>query len=151
MLGITLDLCFLISIRLRLLFRSFLILFKGFAAVLSPPLVLLLRRLFELKDLDNNTVWSYVGSEEGFQQLRRMLKWSRVPVHLEHVPPLRLSQSFSCCYIVDHFYDHSSDLLSTLYKFQRQGAVVLSRLRWCELVLQRFSELLTDSISDGCF
>ena len=134
-------------------FRSFLIPFMGSLAVLSPPLVLLLRRLFEIKDLDNNTVWSYVGSEEGFQQLRRMLKWSRVPVHLEHVPPLRLSQSFSCCYIVDHFYDHSSDLLSTLYKFQQQGAVVLSRLRWCELVLQRFpSELLTESdLLDGCF
>ena len=76
--------------------------------------------------------------KKAFNSCERMLKWSRVPVHLEHVPPLRLSQSFSCRYIVDHFYDHSSDLLSTLYKFQRQGAVVLSRLRWCELVLSDF-------------
>ena len=73
----------------------------------SPLLLLLLSRLFELKDLDN-TVWSYVGSEEGFQQLRGMLKFSRVPVHLEHVLPLHISRSTSSQFVVDHFYDHSS-------------------------------------------
>ena len=45
----------------------------------------------------------------------------------------------------------SSVLLSSLY--QLAGAVVLSRLSWCELVLQRFPpELLTDSdLLDGFF
>ena len=133
--------------------RSFLIPFLGSLAVLSPLLLLLLRRLLGLKDLDNHMVWSYVGSEEGFQQLRGMLKWSRVQVRLEHVLPQQLSQSNSSQYIVDHFYDHSFALLSTLYHFQRQGAAVLSRLYWCELVLQRFpSDLLTESdLLDGFF
>ena len=112
-----------------------------------------MRRFFELKDLDNNSVWSYVGSEEGFQQLREMLKWSRVPVHLEHVLPLQISHSCSSQFIVDHFYDHPPALLAALYRFQQQGAVVLTRLSWCELVLQRFpSELLAESdLLDGCF
>ena len=133
-------------------FRSFLIPFLGSLAVFSPLLLLFLRRLFELKDLDNS-VWSYVGSEEGFQQLREMLKWSRVQVHLEHVLPPQIGQSDSSQFIVDHFYEHSSAFLSILYQYQRQGAVVLSRLSWCELVLQRFPpELLTESdLLDGCF
>lgn len=133
--------------------RSFLIPFLGSLAVLSPLLLLLLRRFFQLKDLDNNSVWSYVGSEEGFQQLREMLKWSRVPVHLEHVLPLQISHSCSSQFIVDHFYDHPPALLAALYRFQQQGAVVLTRLSWCELVLQRFpSELLAESdLLDGCF
>ena len=133
-------------------YRSFLIPFLGSLAVFSPLLLLLLSRLFELKDLDN-TVWSYVGSEEGFQQLRGMLKLSRVPVRLEHVPPLRIRCSTSSQFVVDHFYDHSSVLLSNLYRFQQQGAVILSRLSWCELVLERFpSELLAESdLLDGCF
>ena len=133
-------------------FRSFLIPFLGSLAVLSPLLLLLLHRLFELKDLDNLS-WSYVGSEDGFQQLRDMLKWSRVQVHLEHVLPSQINQSCSSQFVVDHFYDHSSVLLSALYKFQRKGYVVLSRLSWCELVLQRFPpELLTESdLLDGCF
>ena len=133
-------------------FRSFLIPFLGSLAVLSPLLLLLLRRLFELKDLDNSS-WSYIGSEEGFQKLGDMLKWSRVQVHLEHVLPSQINQSFSSQFVVDCFHGHSPELLSTLCHFQRQGAVVLSRLSWCELVLQRFPpELLTESdLLDGCF
>ena len=132
-------------------FRSFLFLL-GSLAVLSPLLLLLLRRLFELKDLDNSS-WSYIGSEEGFQKLGDMLKWSRVQVHLEHVLPSQINQSFSSQFVVDYFYGHSPELLSTLCHFQRQGAVVISRLSWCELVLQRFPpELLTESdLLDGCF
>ena len=134
-------------------FRSFLIPFLGSLAVLSPLLSLLLRRVFELKDLDCNLVWSYVGSEEGFHQLREMSKWSRVPVSLEHVLPLQISNSCSSRFIVDRFYSHSSALLSVMYQFQQRGAVVLSRLSWCESVLQRFpSELLNESdLLDGCF
>ena len=133
-------------------FRSFLIPFLGSLAVLSPLLLLLLHRLFELKDLDN-LCWSYVGSEDGFQQLRDMLKWSRVQVRLEHIFPSEVEQSCSSQFVVDHFYGHSPVLLSALYKFQRKGRVVLSRLSWCELVLQRFPpELLSESdLLDGGF
>ena len=133
-------------------FRSFLIPFLGSLAVLSPLLLLLLRRLFELKDLDNSS-WSYLGSEEGFQQLVDMLKWSRVQVRLERVLPSQINQSISSRFIVDHFYIHSPALLTSLYQLQRQGVVVLNRLLWCEMVLQRFpSELLTESdLLDGCF
>ena len=120
--------------------------------MLSPLLLLLLHRLFELKDLDNLS-WSYVGSEDGFQQLRDMLKWSRVQVRLEHILPSEAEQSCSSQFVVDHFYGHSPVLLSALYKFQRKGRVVLSRLSWCELVLQRFPpELLSESdLLDGGF
>ena len=133
-------------------FRSFLIPFLGSLSVLSPLLLELLRRLFELKDLDNLS-WSYIGSEEGFQQLGDMLKWSRLQVRLEHVLPSQINQSSSSRFIVDHFYSHSPVLLSALYQLQRKGAVVLSRLSWCEMVLQRFPpDLLTESdLLDGCF
>ena len=104
-------------------FRSFLIPFLGSLAVLSPLLLLLLHRLFELKDLDNLS-WSYVGSEDGFQQLRDMLKWSRVQVRLEHILPSEVEQSCSSQFVVDHFYDHSPVLLSALYKFQRKGCLL---------------------------
>ena len=134
-------------------FRSFLIPFLVLLAVTSPLLILLLRRLFELNDLSSNSVWSYVGSEDGFRQLQKMLKWSRVHVILEHVLPHQISQSCSSQFIVNHFYDHSSSLLSALYRLQQQGSVVINRLLWCELVLQRFpSEVLTESdLLDGGF
>ena len=128
-LGITLfHLCLFNTDSVQASLRSFLIPFLGSLAVLSPLLLLFLRRLFDLKDLDNSSVWSYVGSEQGFQQLRGMLMWSRVPVRLEHVLPSEIQQSCSSQFIVDHFYDHSSFLVSVLYQYQQEGAVVLSRL-----------------------
>ena len=73
-------------------------------------------------------------------------------VRLEHILPLHivallLLSSLSITFMIILLF------VVNLYQFQRQGAVILSRLSWCELVLQRFpSELLAESdLLDGCF
>ena len=91
-----------------------------------------------LRDLRQNSVWSYIGSDAGFQQLQDMLTWTRVQVSLEHVLPHQINQNSTSQYIVDHFHEQSSAVLEKLYRCQKKGSVVLSRLAWCELVLQRF-------------
>ena len=119
-------------------FRNFLIPFLGSLAISSPFLQLTICRLSIIQDRDNKSTWSYVGSDLGFQQLQDMLKWSRVHVRIERVCPEHLSQTFSAQYIVDQFYGQSPAVLKALSKYQFEGSLVLSRLVWCEMVLQRF-------------
>ena len=119
-------------------FRNFLIPFLGSLAISSPFLQLTICRLSVIQDRDNKSTWSYVGSDLGFQQLQDMLKWSRVHVRIERVCPEHLSQTFSAQYIVDQFYGQSPAVLKALSKYQFEGSLVLSRLVWCEMVLQRF-------------
>ena len=95
-------------------------------------------RLSAIQDRDNKSTWSYVGSDLGFQQLQDMLKWSRVYVRIERICPEYLSQTCSAQYIVDQFYGQSPAVLKALSKYQFEGSLVLSRLAWCEMVLQRF-------------
>lgn len=126
-------------------FRSFLIPFLSSLAVLSPIVQLTICRLSAARDRGINATWSYVGSELGFQQLQGMLKWSRVQVRMERVFPENLSKAFSANFIVDRFYGQPPATLKALSRYQSKGSVVLSRLSWCEVVLQRFpSELLSD-------
>ena len=126
-------------------FRSFLIPFLGALAVLSPFVQLIIRRLSAIKGQDRNLTWSYVGSDRGFCQLKEMLKWSRVHVFVKHVSPNKLGETFCYQYIVDNFHNQPSDVLRVLSRRQLQGSVILSRLAWCEVVLQRFpSELLSE-------
>ena len=126
-------------------FRSFLIPFLGSLAVLSPIIQLTICRLSAVRDRGINATWTYVGSELGFQQLEGMLKWSRVQVRMEHVFPENLSKIFSANFIVDRFYGQPPSTLKALSHYQSKGSVVLSRLSWCEVVLQRFpSDLLSD-------
>ena len=134
-------------------FRSFLIPFLGLLAIFSPLVQLAIRRLFALKDFHRYTKWSYIGSHTGYQHLQETLKWSRVQVCLEHVLPHEIDSASSYQYIVDHFYDQPAFLLETLYRYQQQGSVVLSRLSWCELVLQRFPPEFLDGgdLLDGRF
>ena len=119
-------------------FRNFLIPFLGSLAISSPFLQLTICRLSVIQDRDNKSTWSYVGSDLGFRQLQDMLKWSRVHVRIERVCPENLSQTFSAQYIVDQFYGQSPAVLKALSKYQFEGSLVLSRLAWCEMVLQRF-------------
>ena len=138
-------------------FRSFLIPFLGSLAVLSPFVQLTICRLSAIRD---NSTWTYVGTDLGFQRLQVMLKWSRVQVRVEHVRPENLSKMLSDQYIVDRFHGQPSDVLKTLSQYQSKGSLVLSHLAWCEVVLQRFpSELLSEeellagrfSIAKGTF
>ena len=126
-------------------FRSFLIPFLGSLAVLSPFVQLTIHRLSVIKGQDRNLTWSYVGSDLGFRQLKNMLKWSRVHVFIKHVSPDGLGEAFCCQYIVDDFHNLPPGVLRVLCRHQLQGSIVLSRLAWCEVVLQRFpSELLSE-------
>ena len=133
--------------------QSFLIPFLGLLSVLSPLVQFSLSSIMSLRDLRQNSVWSYIGSDSGFQQLQDMLTWTRVQVSLEHVLPHQINQNSTSQYIVDHFHEQSSAVLEKLYRCQKKGSVVLSRLAWCELVLQRFpSELLSEGdLLEGCF
>ena len=133
--------------------RSLLIPFLGLLSVLSLFLQLIIHRLSILQEHDQNSTWFYIGTKESYQRLEDMLKWSRVHTRIVHVHPHQLENTFSSKYIVDRFHEQSSSVLGALYQFQRQGAVVLSRLSWCEMVLQRFpSELLSDvDLLDGRF
>ena len=73
-----------------------------------------------------------------------MLKWSRLRVRMEYVEPENLCKTFSTQYIVDQFHNQPSGLLKTLCEQQSKGSLILSRLAWCEAVLQRFPpELLS--------
>lgn len=134
-------------------FRSFLIPFLGALAVLSSLAQLTICQLSEIQSKDRNSTWSYVGSKLGFQQLQDMLKWSRVRVRVEHILPDVLGETFSSHFIVDQFHGQPSRVLNILYQYQLQGAVILNRLSWCEVVLQRFpSELLSEEdLLAGCF
>lgn len=134
-------------------FRSFLIPYLGSLSVLSSLIQLTISRLSAIQDRDRNSVWFYVGSEAAFRQLEVMLKWSRVSVRIEHVLPHHLKQCRSSNYIVDQFHEQSPAVLKLLFQYQQQGSTVLSRLSWCEAVLQRFpSELLSEAdLLDGCF
>lgn len=134
-------------------FRSFLIPFLGSLAVLSPFLQLTLCRLSVIRDRVTNSTWTYVGSDLGFQQLQEMLKWSRLHVHVEHVRPENLSKTFSARYVVTRFHDQPADVLEVLWQYQLKGSLILSRLAWCEFILQRFpSELLSiEDILSGRF
>ena len=82
-----------------------------------------------------------------------MLRLSRIPVSIEFLLPSQVSKSSSRQFIVDRFYSQPSYLLQELHRFQQQGCVVLSRLSWCELILQRFpSFLLSEAdLLDGRF
>ena len=134
-------------------FGSFLTPFLLSLAISSSVVQLIIRRFLIIQDLDRNSDWLYVGSNEDCQQLQEMLKWSRIQVCIRYVTPGQLGKVASSKYIVDHFHDQPSDLLDNLYRFQQQGSVVLNRLSWCELVLQRFpSELLSQAdLLDGGF
>ena len=126
-------------------FRSFLIPFLGLLGVLSPLVQLTIYRLSVVRDRDNHSVWTYVGSELGFQRLQELLKWSRVHVRFEHVHPENLSETISTKYVVDRFHGQKSALLKALSNYQLRGFAVYSRLAWCEAVLQRFpSDLLSE-------
>ena len=133
-------------------FRSFLIPFLGSLAILSPFLQLTICRLAAIRDRDDNSTWTYVGSDLGFQHLQSMLKWSRVYVRMKHVRPENLSNTFSARYIVDRFHDQPDSVLKILSQYQFQGSLVLSRLAWCEVVLQRFpSEFISEDLLAGRF
>ena len=118
--------------------RSFLIPYLVLLAVLSPLFQLALRRLMALQEQDQSSVWFYVGSSRGYQQLKAMSKLSRVKVDIKQALPHNLNQPFSTQYIVDHFHDQPSHLLENLYQSQKQGSVVLNRLSWCESVYKDF-------------
>ena len=77
-------------------FRSFLIPFLGSLAVLSPFVQLTINRLSVIKGQGRNLIWSYVGSDLGFCQLKDMLKWSRLHVFVKHVKSHGLDEDF--CY-----------------------------------------------------
>ena len=134
-------------------FPSFLIPFLGFLAVLSPFVQFSIGRMMAIWDQDGMSTWTYVGSDLGLQQLQGLMKWSRLHVNIEHVRPEFLGETFCRQYIIDQFHDQPSGVLQTLSQYQSKGSVILSRLAWCELVLQRFpSELLSDEdLLAGCF
>ena len=134
-------------------FRSFLIPLLGLLAILSSFLQLTICRLSAIWDGDSSSTWTYVGSELGFQQLQAMSKWSRLRVDIKHISPENVSETWSSRYIVDRFHGQPVNVLKVLSKFQFQGSLILSRLAWCEVVLQRFpSELLSvEDILSGSF
>ena len=124
-------------------FRSFLIPFLASLGLLSLMVQFSLRYLIFTQQQSQGLLWSYVGSSDGYQRLRQMLRWSRLPVQLEHVLPEEVTLTSSGQFVIDRFYDQSSFLLETLVLLQQQGSVVLNRLDWCEDFLQRFpAELL---------
>ena len=73
------------------------------------------------------------------------MRWSRIRVRFEHIPPENVSKTFLAKYVVDKFHFQDSDLLKVLSRYQSRGSVIYDRLMWCEAVLQRFpSELLSE-------
>ena len=153
-LGVTLVHVWLFKQNLVLAsFRGFWIPFLGSLAFLSPFVQLIICRLSKVQDQGQNSTWSYVGSDLGFQQLQEMLKFSRLHVRIEQVRPEYLDKISTSRCIVDRFHEQHPDVLEALFRCQLNGAVVLSRLAWCEVVLQRFpSELLSDEdLLAGCF
>ena len=117
----------------------------GLLGVISPLVQLTIYRLSVVRNRDNHSIWTYVGSELGFQRLQELLKWSRVHVQFEHVHPENLSKTISTKYVVDRFHGQHSGLLKALSNYQLRGFAVYSRLAWCEAVLQRFpSDLLSE-------
>ena len=129
-----------------------LISFLGLLAILSFLVQLLIGYLFALQESNKNSVWCYVGTESDFIQLQKMLKWSRIQVSIKHVLPQDLMHPCPQ-FFVNNFHDHSVDLLEKLYSFHKKGSIVLSRLSWCELILQRFpAEFISDGdLLDGRF
>ena len=114
-LGITLFHIFLFNQNpVQATSRSFLIPFLGSLAILSQFIQLTIHRFLAIQAQDRNSTWSYVGSVSGFHQLKKMLKWSRINVRIEHVHPSLLSETLSSQFIVDQFHDQPSGVLKTL-------------------------------------
>ena len=134
-------------------FHSLLIPFLGLLAFFSLLLQLIISRLSEIQDQDRNSLWFYVGSDSSFQQLQELLEWTRLHVRLSHVIPEHLADVFASRYIVDQFHSLPSDVLKNLSQYQAEGSLILNRLAWCEVVLQRIpAELLSDEdLLAGCF
>ena len=125
-------------------FRSFFLPFLGSLALFSPLVQLLLCRVLECHDTKKYLPWTYIGSNEGYQYLQSLLEWSRVRVRLDHLMPCQLHAVSTGLIVVDCFYEKPHSFLKSLYQFQQNGSIVLTRLSWCEVVLQRFpGELLT--------
>ena len=134
-------------------FRSFLIPFLASLGFLSLMVQFSLRYLILTQQQRHGLLWSYVGSSEGYQRLQQMLRWSRLPVQLQHVLPEQVPIASTGQFVIDRFYDQPQALLEALVLQQQQGSVVLNRLDWCEIILQRFpAELLQKSdVLDGEF
>ena len=95
---------------------------------------------------NQNTLWTYVGSDLDFQRLQEISKLSRLQVRLEHLRPEHLGDIFTSGYIVNQFHGQSSAVLKELSQFQSKGSLILNRMAWCERVLQRFpSDLLSEA------
>ena len=127
-------------------FRSFLLPFLGSLAVVSFSAQLMLARVVSATGSSENHLWRFVGSSAGFEQLQQSLQWSRLPVSLLRATPKQLIASSPQLIVVDDFNAEDSDVLQHLLQLQQTGSTVLSRMSWCESVLQRFpSAFLADA------
>ena len=82
--------------------------------------------------------WSYLGSYNGYQQLLKELCWSSLPVEIDYLSNQDLFSSFNTSILVDDLSAESPATLHRLNELHHRGVTVLSRLSWCESILQRF-------------
>ncbi|WP_413324253.1 exopolysaccharide biosynthesis polyprenyl glycosylphosphotransferase [Synechococcus sp. MIT S9503] len=127
------------------LFRSFLIPYLGFLGLFSLATQNLLGSWVRNMQIEGNQ-WYFLGNYEVFQRLQYHLKWARLPALLDYLNYEQIGESRKISIVVEDFSVEKASVLASLLKLQQGGAIVVSRLDWCEAVLQRFpSEYLSDA------
>ena len=63
--------------------------------------------------------WSFVGSSAVFEQLQKSLRWSRIPIHLLHVPPSLLKDASPSQIVFDEVSAQDSLAVGDLLRLQQ--------------------------------
>jgi len=120
-------------------FRSFLIPFMGAVAILSPLTQLLLQKI--IVGVNQIRVWNFVGTSEGFRELRSELEWTRVPVKITHVSDDQFNLMNKEGLIVQDVDRLPPLIHKKLLRLQYEGVLILPLFGWCEIILQRFPSI----------
>ena len=141
---ITLDLWLFARQPIETTYRSFLVPFLFFLALLSFLFQFSIDRILSNKQPAKNQTWYFLGSSSIFEKLCESLAWSRLPVTLVRIYPEQLKHSDVCQIVVDEINDQSHEVLEDLLRLKQNGASIINHLEWCEEVLQRFPSILLD-------
>lgn len=126
------------------LFRSFLVPYLAFLGFFGLLFQVLLGKFLSIRRIETDH-WLFLGTPKAYNRFMYHLKWSRFPIRVDHLPDAQLNREALKPIIVDQVGCQSVSALKQLTNLQRQGCLILDRLEWCEIVLQRFpSEYLSE-------
>ena len=88
--------------------------------------------------------WNVLGSFQELQKLQEFLRWTRFKVSLSHLKKGEIALSKNPIVVTD-LTSLSDETIRELLVVQQSGRPVMNRISWCECILQRFPDLLSES------